>query len=317
MSDFVERPVDGELLSAYLDGQVTEAERADVEAQLAVSAAWREELASLRWTVGLLGSVPQAPLPRSFELPIPTAPVSDTAREVAAAAGAARPTTPAPPSGARPVARPAAPRPTATTPWLSSVLRAASAVAVALLLAVVGLDVWQTGALRGRPAPMAAQAPASAPAPGSAAIEAPKAAAAPTTAPAADARKAGPAAAPQAQAPSVLQNPAAAPTVFPQGGVAGAPPQGSGGGGGGNGGAGGLGAGAEGPGQESIPLGDTPTAASSAAASAASTDNYPVSPATQTPPPARPPWRPLELTLAVIALALGLGAWLAGRRGTG
>ena len=70
MSKF-ERAVGLELLSAYLDGEVTDEERAQVETHLAVSPAWRDELDSLRWTVSLLRELPDLPLPRSFELPVP------------------------------------------------------------------------------------------------------------------------------------------------------------------------------------------------------------------------------------------------------
>ena len=57
-----------ELLSAYLDGEVTAQERAQVERALAQDSetAWR--LASLQQTVTLVKALPRASLPRSFTL---------------------------------------------------------------------------------------------------------------------------------------------------------------------------------------------------------------------------------------------------------
>ncbi len=58
-----------ELLSAYLDGQVTTGERARAEAHLVSCPACAGELRALRATVGLLRELPPAPLPRAFTLP--------------------------------------------------------------------------------------------------------------------------------------------------------------------------------------------------------------------------------------------------------
>jgi len=58
-----------ELLSAYIDGQVTAAERARVEAHLADCPACAGELRALRVTVSLLQEMPPAPLPRAFTIP--------------------------------------------------------------------------------------------------------------------------------------------------------------------------------------------------------------------------------------------------------
>jgi anti-sigma factor RsiW len=58
--------IDTELLSAYIDGEVTAKEAARVEHHIAVCQGCAEELASLRWTVGLLQQVPAVPVPRSF-----------------------------------------------------------------------------------------------------------------------------------------------------------------------------------------------------------------------------------------------------------
>jgi hypothetical protein len=57
-----------DLLSPYLDGEVTEAERALVEQALAASPELRDELESLRRTVDLVASLPPMPAPRPFTL---------------------------------------------------------------------------------------------------------------------------------------------------------------------------------------------------------------------------------------------------------
>ncbi len=57
-----------ELLSAYLDHQVTPDERARVDAHLTACAACRSELESLRATASLLHALPRIPTPRAFTL---------------------------------------------------------------------------------------------------------------------------------------------------------------------------------------------------------------------------------------------------------
>ncbi|MBN1217623.1 MAG: hypothetical protein JXM69_01745 [Anaerolineae bacterium] len=57
-----------DLLSPYLDGEVTAQERALVEQTVATSPELRDELESLRQTVALVGSLPQVPAPRPFTL---------------------------------------------------------------------------------------------------------------------------------------------------------------------------------------------------------------------------------------------------------
>ncbi len=57
-----------ELLSAYQDGQLTPAERARLEARLAVEPTLRKRLEGLRWTVAALGGLPEVELPRNFIL---------------------------------------------------------------------------------------------------------------------------------------------------------------------------------------------------------------------------------------------------------
>ena len=318
-----EQPVDLTLLSAYLDGEVTAEERALVEAQLRLSPAWREELDGLRWTVSLLRELPEAPLPRSFELPVP----AETAR--ATTRGVTRQAVWGLDLG-----------------WLYGFLRASAVVTVALLMAVAGLDVFQTQRDLARDM-TALNSPASAPAPEVALsqraaqpqAEAPRAAApqaaapaVPTTAPAA---KPGATTAPAAKA---LQNPAVQPT-FP---AAAAPPRpGSGGGGGGGGGeTGGLGGGAgQGAGgttseaQDGVTIVATPAPAAGAVQSSATPDTPPLafkaqpqaqpqaapqpseaqsSAVAPTEPTAR--WRWLETALAALALALAVGAWAVRRR---
>ena len=63
------RDITDELLSAYLDDQVTPPERTRIEAAVAADGelAWRLE--SLRQTVALLQALPEIALPRSFALP--------------------------------------------------------------------------------------------------------------------------------------------------------------------------------------------------------------------------------------------------------
>ncbi len=58
-----------ERLSAYLDGELNLAERADLEAHLSGCAECQRELASLRQMKALLGALPAPALPRSFALP--------------------------------------------------------------------------------------------------------------------------------------------------------------------------------------------------------------------------------------------------------
>ena len=112
----------GELLSAYLDGRVTGDEQAAVDRHLATCADCRRDLDELRWTVGLLREMPAVPVPRSFAIP------------------AAQP-------------RPAS----GLWAWLAGdrgfvFLRGATALATALLVVVVGLDLLRPATM---PTPMA------------------------------------------------------------------------------------------------------------------------------------------------------------------
>ena len=58
-----------ELLSAYLDDQLSAGERARLEAQLATDPVLRAELDTLRHTVALVRDLPPVPIPRNFILP--------------------------------------------------------------------------------------------------------------------------------------------------------------------------------------------------------------------------------------------------------
>ncbi len=58
-----------ELLSAYLDGQLSTGERARLEARLATDSALEAELEALRHTVALVHDLPPTPIPRNFILP--------------------------------------------------------------------------------------------------------------------------------------------------------------------------------------------------------------------------------------------------------
>ncbi len=64
-----ERERRDELLSAYLDGELSAEERARLEAQLASDPALQAELEALRHTVALMHDLPQVPIPRNFILP--------------------------------------------------------------------------------------------------------------------------------------------------------------------------------------------------------------------------------------------------------
>ncbi|MCX7683423.1 MAG: zf-HC2 domain-containing protein [Anaerolineae bacterium] len=58
-----------ELLSAYLDGQLSEEARAQLEARLAGDAQLQSELEALRRTVAMVRDLPRIPVPRNFLLP--------------------------------------------------------------------------------------------------------------------------------------------------------------------------------------------------------------------------------------------------------
>lgn len=57
-----------DLLSAYIDGQVSESETRRVETHLSQCEACSRELSTLRATVGLVRALPELPVPRSFTM---------------------------------------------------------------------------------------------------------------------------------------------------------------------------------------------------------------------------------------------------------
>ena len=97
------------LLSAYLDNEVSPAERARIERHLDACQACRHDLETLRWSVGLTRQVEHVPLPRAFTL--------------------------APAQAAAPSAPPA------RRAGLYDLLRGATALTAVLLLLVVGADL--------------------------------------------------------------------------------------------------------------------------------------------------------------------------------
>jgi hypothetical protein len=120
-----------ESLSAYLDGELTPAETARVEAHLQECRTCRANLATLRQTVGLLGELPMLRAPRSFAV----RPVVVTAKRAAPARS-----------------------------WGYGLLKGATAMAALVLLLLVGGDLALTFVapsvtFTGAPAPEAAWAP--------------------------------------------------------------------------------------------------------------------------------------------------------------
>jgi len=113
-----------EMLSAYLDGELTPRDKARVERHLRECATCAEELRTLRWTVGLMKEVPSVPVPRPFTLPAPT-----------------------------PERRAELPR----LGWAHTLLRGATALAVVLLVLVLAGDLLSQRFLK---APAPALAPA-------------------------------------------------------------------------------------------------------------------------------------------------------------
>lgn len=148
-------PISDELLSAYLDRQVTAAESARVEQAQAQDDEVALRLHLLEQTVQLLRQTPTLALPRSFVL---------SEAQVRAAGGQVRSARPATRSGG-------------LLAWLGAfsprvMPLATAAVALALLL-VVGLDVGATRSTNATPAPAPTLAPAAmAEAPAEAAISA-------------------------------------------------------------------------------------------------------------------------------------------------
>jgi anti-sigma factor RsiW len=66
VSDVHDDALDPDMLSAYLDGELTDAERAAVDAQLEASSAWREELADVRAARDALRGLSERDAPVGF-----------------------------------------------------------------------------------------------------------------------------------------------------------------------------------------------------------------------------------------------------------
>lgn len=136
-----------ELLSAYLDDEVTAAERALVEAAIAADPAVARQVESLRQTIRLLQALPPLTLPRSFTLDLIVADAQATPVVTAPQAKAVQP-------------RVVTPRPTRPTTeeqhrngwqWLQQIwqggnlqLRNAAAVAFTLLIVLFMSDQFVT-----------------------------------------------------------------------------------------------------------------------------------------------------------------------------
>lgn len=119
-----------ELLSAYLDGELSAERQARLEAQLAASPVLQADLEALRRTVALVGDLPEVPVRRNFILP----------------------------RAAMAVPRPAAPS-ILRRAWLAPILTAATSVLTLLFIVVLAGDLLLAGASRGTFAPVAIPAP--------------------------------------------------------------------------------------------------------------------------------------------------------------
>ena len=118
-----------EQLSALIDNELDEQERAELETHLPTCAECRAELESLQRTRALVRALPQPALPRSFALPLEAASLPEQTFETAAARPAPRSAQPLP-SGTS--ARRTNRRPSLRTlQWISSI---AAVLGLALLL---------------------------------------------------------------------------------------------------------------------------------------------------------------------------------------
>ena len=109
-----------EQLSALLDNELGEQERAELGAHLPTCAACRAELASLRRTRALVRALPQPALPRSFALPLEAMPRQEQPRQFASAARPASVPQRRIPA-APPIRVPNRRRPARALQWLSSI----------------------------------------------------------------------------------------------------------------------------------------------------------------------------------------------------
>jgi hypothetical protein len=124
-----EREQRDELLSAYLDGELSAEEQARLGAQLAADPALQAELEALRRTVALVRELPPVRIPRNFVLP--------------------------PTRAARPRSAPSA-RPRRA--WTAPLLTAATAVVSLMFVAILAGDLLLSGAGQLAPEPAAQMA---------------------------------------------------------------------------------------------------------------------------------------------------------------
>lgn len=124
-----------ELLSAYLDGELSERERERLDARLSDDPALRAELRAMHHTVSLVHKLPQVAAPRNFILS------ESMVRERVPVPEAGR-TRPQPQKGAR--------------AWTAPLLTAATAIVSLLFVVVLAGDLLlpQMGGLASAPAPM-------------------------------------------------------------------------------------------------------------------------------------------------------------------
>jgi len=102
-----------EQLSALLDDELDEEERAELEAHLPTCAACRAELESMRRARALVRALPQPTLPRNFALPLAAAPIQ--------AASAARPASGRRPASVPPTRITSRRRPARVLQWFSTI----------------------------------------------------------------------------------------------------------------------------------------------------------------------------------------------------
>jgi len=293
------------LLSPYLDGRVSKAERALVERHLTSCADCARDLATLRVTVAAVREMPRVRAPRSFALP------RSTARQPRA------------------------------TPWAYPLLRGATAIATFLFAVVLGMDLFARSATLPTAAPQIA-APAALP-PTLVAMQ-PAATIAPTSAPPVPTQQAEtfaatsapqalsaapalatatPSAAAKAAPPAVATAPAAveaapqaaiveppAGQAIQDAGLGGAPPPAPS--------RAAAGQVALTPAAQPTPIPALPGAPEPTQIARAPEPQPPAAPLREGAYPAQPPavnpLRIAEGALAVLALALGVAAWIARRR---
>jgi anti-sigma factor RsiW len=130
MSDTSDRPLELDMLSAYLDGELTADERRAVEARLTESAEWREELAEVQSARAIVRALVPREAPPGFWDRVLT-----HVEAVAAEDESAAPVLPAPvPIGAAREHRTRAKRRGARVGWLVGAAAAVAALVVVVVL---------------------------------------------------------------------------------------------------------------------------------------------------------------------------------------